>query len=467
MNKLFVSRIRALLVFSAILVTLLIPQNSVFALTAEEISVMSAKALHSNNDEITSAFQLLKSENVLKIDSTRPWELSDFYRRETHPEIADALILLQEAEVIDATPVNWEGSDNACELLLEASEIYPKAIEMIDRAKRNIRFNIFLFGGKVGENTIAAFKRAKARGVSVHIITTPPSENTKIMSYLQAISNKVSGSEPLPPYRPVIQDAIDAGISVGYYPVEWLNGKALVKADHNKMLSVDGLEAMIGGMNFADCISGNHDVMLWLKGPAVTELNEIFTDNWRACKKEGALEQETTHLWNLTDDVLDAATALPARDYAKVTVAYSNAFKNATRQMVEKLIDEAQHKIRVMMFTFTDDVIVEKVIEAHKRGVDVKVILDPNVHAFGLRMMGAPNISTVRALTKAGIEVKAYKTAPGFQMHIKAAMVDDVHTMYGSTNWTTGGFDSNNETFVNVTSEEVAEEDTANVYVPG
>ena len=59
----------------------------------------------------------------------------------------------------------------------------------------------------------------------------------------------------------------------------------------------------------------------------------------------------------------------------------------------EDLIDNAQKKIRILMFTFTDDVIVQKVIDAHKRGVDVRVIVDPNVHAFGLRMMGCARTS--------------------------------------------------------------------------
>lgn len=438
--------------------TFIIPQNTAMALTNDEITAMAAKAMHSKNDDVKKAWNLLKEKDVIKVDSTKQWELSDRYPRAIYPEIADAIVFLQEAEVISVTPVNWDGTDNACELLIEASEIYPRAIEMIDRAKRTIRFNIFLFGGKVGTDTVNAFIRAQKRGVSVHVITTPPSENNKILARLQAISNKLSGSEPLPPYKPVIQDVIDAGIPVGFYPIEWLNGRGLVKADHNKMLSIDGQEAMIGGMNFADAIAGNHDLMMWIKGPAVSELDDIFNDNWRACKMTGELEQETSHLWNLTDDVLDAATEKPCRDFARITVAYSNAFKNSTRGMVEKLIDGAEKKIRIMMFTFTDDVIVDKVIAAHKRGVDVKVLLDPNVHAFGLRMMGAPNISTVRALEKAGIEVKAYKTAPGFQMHIKAAMIDDIYTMYGSTNWTTAGFDSNNETFVNITSPDVAED---------
>ena len=106
----------------------------------------------------------------------------------------------------------------------------------------------------------------------------------------------------------LFRQAIDAGMEVGFYPVEWLNGKALVKADHNKMLSIDGMEAMIGGMNFADAIAGNHDLMLWIKGPAVAELDEIFNDNWRACKMNNARDQEATHLWQLTDEVLDAAT---------------------------------------------------------------------------------------------------------------------------------------------------------------
>ena len=133
----------AILVFA-----LALSSNIARALTADEIASMNAKVMHSRNDEVKNAWKILKDNNVINVGDIKQWELANLYPRETHEEIADAIVFLQEAEVIEATPVNWAGTENACELLIEASEIYPRAIEMIDRAQRTIRFNIFLFGGK-------------------------------------------------------------------------------------------------------------------------------------------------------------------------------------------------------------------------------------------------------------------------------------------------------------------------------
>ncbi len=435
--------------------------GNLFALTKEELQGLAFQAIHSGDSEIRDAHELLVNKKVLVERPEKQWELAAEYHPESHPEIAKAIVVLQQSQILNVRPLNWEGSDNAVEILVDKEEIFPRALEMIERAERTIRFNIFLWGGEIGTKMVEAFKRAKDRGVSIQIITMPDSEGSNMLKHIQKISNKLAGDEPLKPYQPIKHLAVEAGLSIAYYPVKKLNGKAFVKADHNKMLSIDGQEAMIGGMNFADAVSNNHDLMVWIKGPAVTELVRIFHDNWRICSGKNLYEQEAMPLWDQIDDVLDAATAKRCRDLAHVTVAYSNACVNATRSMVADLFDNAKKKIRVMMFTFTDDDTVEKLIAAHKRGVDVKVILDPNVHAFGLRLMGAPNISTVRQLKKAGIEVRAYQTRPGAQMHIKSCMIDDVHCCFGSTNFTKAGFDSNNETFVKVTSKDVAEDFTA------
>lgn len=438
-----------ILLFSAV--------GPLLALTRDAIGVLAFQVVHSRDDAVKKAWDLLVEKGVMVERAESQWDLASLYPRETHPEIAEAIVVLQTAKILDARPLNQEGSDNAVEILVDKEEIFPRALEMIGRAKRTVRFNIFLWGGTIGLKLVEAFKAAQDRGVDVQIITMPDSDGSATLEKLKEISNKLAGDEPLAPYKPVKADAEAAGLNLGFYPTDTLNGKAFVKADHNKMLSIDTTEALIGGMNFADVVQNNHDLMLWIKGPAVRELDEIFNDNWRLCRKVGEGNAEATPLFN-NDEVLDAATEKMSRDLARVVVTYSNTFVNATRGMVAELIDGAQKKLRIMMFTFVDDDTVERVIKAHERGVDVKVLLDPNVHAFGLRLMGAPNITTVRQLKKAGIPVQAYKTRPGAQMHIKACMVDDRFSCFGSTNWTKAGFDSNNETFVRVESADVAED---------
>lgn len=447
-------RIHAICLLVFVLVGAFAPASSV-ALEREEIQALNFLVMNSRDDAVREAWDVLQKADVLKVRPERQWELSLLYPKERHPEVADAIVLLTEKNILSPRPLNWAGTENAIEILVDKEEVFPRAIEMMDRAKHTIRFNMFLWGGKIGMQTVEAMKRAMARGVSVQVITMPDSENTKILAAIQKLSNKIAGDEPLPPYAPVKAEAVAAGINVAYFPTGELNGSAIVKADHNKVIAIDGEEALTGGMNFADAVANNHDLMLWIKGPAVRELEEVFADNWRVCRKEFAEEQGVSPIWN-DDRILDAAVEKRARDLAKVTVCYSNSVVNATRSMVADLIDNARSKLRIMMFTFTDDEMVEKTIAAHRRGVDVQVILDPNVHAFGLRLMGAPNISTVQQFKAAGIPVKAYQTRPGSQMHIKAMMVDDRFCCFGSTNFTKAGFDSNNETFVKVDSKYTA-----------
>ena len=420
------------------------------ALTKEEIQGLSFLVSYQNDKRVKAAWQFLVNKKVIIARPEKQWELASCYPTETYPQISAAIVALQAAKILSVKPLNWQGSQNEVELLIDQDEIYPRALEMIKRAKKTIDFNIFLWGGEVGEQILDSLVAAKERGVRVRVMTAPGS-GFGFLAVLQKITDLYYGKDPEKPYRPVVDKAVEAGLDVVSYPVKKLNGKAFVKADHNKVLAIDSIEAMTGGMNFADVISTNHDTMIWLRGPAVLELEQIFEDNWRLCKGEEfeTFPAKKRNKWmNLdTTGVIEGNTV----------VTYSNAFINATRSLVEDGLDKAQSKIRIMMFTFTDDSVVDKVIAAHRRGVDVEVLLDPNLHAFGLRLMGAPNLSTVRQFKKAGIPVRAYMTQPGNQMHIKAAMIDDRYTYWGSTNWTKAGFDSNNETYVRVDSPVIAQ----------
>uniref|UniRef100_UPI0025C5B0B7 phospholipase D-like domain-containing protein n=1 Tax=Aquisalimonas sp. TaxID=1872621 RepID=UPI0025C5B0B7 len=57
-------------------------------------------------------------------------------------------------------------------------------------------------------------------------------------------------------------------------------------------------------------------------------------------------------------------------------------------------------------------------LQAHRRGVEVRVLLDPNQAAFGQEKDGVPNQPVARELTEAGIPVR-WCTTQGEQCHSK------------------------------------------------
>lgn len=91
----------------------------------------------------------------------------------------------------------------------------------------------------------------------------------------------------------------------------------------------------------------------------------------------------------------------------------------------------ATKSIRVKMFVFSDPDLLREVIAAHARGVQVRVMLNPE-----RRDGEKENIPTRNALMKAGIEVQ--DSNPRFDLtHEKSMVVDDRWAIVASLNWAT------------------------------
>ncbi len=107
-----------------------------------------------------------------------------------------------------------------------------------------------------------------------------------------------------------------------------------------------------------------------------------------------------------------------------ISVSFSpNA--GATAAVVD-LISQAKHRIRVAAYGFTSKEIAKALLEAHKRGVDVQVVLD--------KSNATSKYSSATFLANVGIPVRInYKYAI---MHNKFMVVDDVTTETGSFNFT-------------------------------
>jgi len=97
------------------------------------------------------------------------------------------------------------------------------------------------------------------------------------------------------------------------------------------------------------------------------------------------------------------------------------------------------------------NVLLDRLQEAARRGVDVQVICDvgPDGQA------SAPNnkLAFLKRLTDAG--GKAYWDSPDVTTHAKLAIVDDDFTVVGSTNWSQPAVEDNNETAVVIESAEI------------
>lgn len=101
------------------------------------------------------------------------------------------------------------------------------------------------------------------------------------------------------------------------------------------------------------------------------------------------------------------------------------------------------------MFYLSDRTVIGALQEATNRGVEVRIILDPNENAFGSQKIGLPNIPVAKELvddTNGKVEIKWYLTNEE-QYHSKIAYLKGSKESYvtaGSTNFTSRNLDNYN-----------------------
>src|SRR5664279_4584996 len=102
-----------------------------------------------------------------------------------------------------------------------------------------------------------------------------------------------------------------------------------------------------------------------------------------------------------------------------------------TKKPIVDAIDAAKSSIKIKMFVFSDPDLINAVIAAKKRGVDVQVMLNP-----ARRSGEEENSETRKLLESAGITVK--DSNPKFGLtHEKSMVIDDDTAFIKSLNWAT------------------------------
>ncbi len=106
-------------------------------------------------------------------------------------------------------------------------------------------------------------------------------------------------------------------------------------------------------------------------------------------------------------------------------------FPEATAKPLLAAVEAAQKTLRIKMFVFSDPELIAAVIAARKRGVDVRVMLNP-----ARRSGETENEESRRQLVEAGVSV--LDSNPAFDLtHEKSMVVDEAQAFVMSLNWET------------------------------
>lgn len=121
-------------------------------------------------------------------------------------------------------------------------------------------------------------------------------------------------------------------------------------------------------------------------------------------------------------------------------------------QPILDAIGQATKSIRIKMFVFSDPSLLQAVIAAHQRGVDVRVMLNP-----ARRDGKEENSDSRKALTDAGIKV--IDSSPDFDLtHEKSMVIDDSIAFVQSLNWETENLTTTRDYAVLTTHKHEVEE---------
>ena len=167
--------------------------------------------------------------------------------------------------------------------------------------------------------------------------------------------------------------------------------------------------------------------------------------------RKAAADPDTAHLIDWLEDVLKVVApvmqAMPAGGSHDSMAVFAPG--DGCWQHIVHRLREAHRTADLCVFTITDDRISRAVLDAHQRGVKVRVISDDEKqHDAG---------SDIAKFLDAGIPVKLDDihgpAAPGLtgHMHHKFAVFDSSRLLAGSYNWTRGAAESNYEDLIDCT----------------
>lgn len=318
---------------------------------------------------------------------------------------------------------------NDVRILQNGVEIFPAMLEAVAAAERRIDFATFVYWtGDIAQTFARALSERARAGVQVRVL-------------LDAFGAKPMRADLLEAMR-------DAGVAIRWFrPIRTWRVWRVDKRTHRKILVCDDTVGFTGGVGIAEEWEGDarnpdewRDMHVAIRGPAISGLRAAFFDNWIEAGE-----------WEF-DDVV----ARPARQAADIRVQVVRASTTIgwtdTAALLRSVVCLGNRRMRIVTAYFNPDaVLVELLLAARKRGVDVRILVPGP--CCDSRLSQLAGFESMCKLMEAGVRVWMYQRT---MLHMKALTVDSSLAVVGSPNLNFRSMGKDEECCVVILSSDIA-----------
>jgi len=315
-------------------------------------------------------------------------------------------------------------SGHRIDTLVNGEAIFPPMLKAIAEAADTINFLTYIYwSGEIAE-VFAEALAAKAReGVEVRVL--------------------LDWAGSIPFEQRLIDTMEKAGVVVHRFrPLRWYSIDRFNNRTHRKLLIIDGAVGFTGGVGIGDEWLGNarnrdewRDNHYRVEGPAVSDIQAAFAENWLEASNE----------------VLQGNKFYPLRSDRGTIVAQHvksspNGGSGSMHQMLLIALAASQSHVRIATAYFVpDSVVIAQLVDLRRRGVKVDVIVpgdntDVPTARRASRHLWEP-------LLRSGIRIHEYQPT---MYHTKVVIADRQWVSIGSANFDERSFRLNDESNLNV-----------------
>jgi cardiolipin synthase len=319
---------------------------------------------------------------------------------------------------------------NQVRLLQDGDGFFTDILKEIQQAQKTINIEMYIFAnGDVGRAFASALSERARAGVEVRVL-------------VDAVGARMGELEGL---------MLQAGVRVEIYrPLRIFSLHKAGERTHRKIVVVDGRIGYCGGLGIDDRWKGQsrnenewRDLVVRVEGPVVSQLQSIFMEDWL----------------HTTGDVLHGNGQFPTQENAGNQLAQAVSSSRTDQSSMAKLmvymaIQAARKSIWIENAYFVPDRQIRKsLVDAAKRGVDVRVIV-PGKH-IDIPTLRRASRYHYNELLDGGVKIYEFQPA---MLHTKAMVVDDIWATVGSVNFVRRSMIHNTEANVIVYDRQFAEE---------
>jgi len=182
-------------------------------------------------------------------------------------------------------------------------------------------------------------------------------------------------------------------------------------ADHSKLILIDGKTAYLGGMNIGREYRYDwHDMMMKVRGPLVTVLQNHFNKSWRL---QGGIGD-----WGMPFYRSIKYRKTRMNDEIDVRILKTKPSKSDIKNAMLMAIKMSKKRIFLHISYFTSEVFLRELLKAQRRGVDVRMVIPNKIDS---EIVHQSNLAAAKKLTQAKAKVYLFPMAS----HMKAVVIDD------------------------------------------